>query len=114
MCGVTVLVVSVDLSVCQLPAMAASNGHKSETTSSIATKRGIGMGSVAFSDVMLLKSLSTKHEARKVTEMVQKNVEAIPLTYVFGQRYQQVGNRAISKYYMGDYVQALRWQVAID
>ena len=72
MCGVTVLVVSVDLSVCQLPAMAASNGHKSETTSSIATKRGIGMGSIAFSDVILLKSLSTKYEARKVTEMVQK------------------------------------------
>ena len=52
-----------DLSVC---AMAASNGHKSETTSSITTKRGIGMGSVTFSDVILLKSLSTKREARRV------------------------------------------------
>ena len=53
--------------VCLLPAMAASNGHKSETTSSI---RGTGVRSVAFSDVSLLKSLSTKREARKVTEMV--------------------------------------------
>ena len=53
--------------VCQFPAMAASNGHKSETTSSITTKRGIGMGSIAFSDVILLKSLSTKREAQKVT-----------------------------------------------
>ena len=51
--------------------MAASNGHKSETTSSIATKQGIGMGSIAFSDIILLKSLSTKHESRKVTEMVR-------------------------------------------
>ena len=67
--GVTVLVVSVSLSVCQLPTMAASNGHKSETTSSITTIQGIGMGSVAFSDIIPLKSLSTKHEARKVTEM---------------------------------------------
>ena len=50
--------------------MAASNNHKSEMTSSITTKRGIGMGSVAFSDVILLKSLSTKREARKVMEMV--------------------------------------------
>ena len=97
---VTVLVVSVSRSVsllvCQLPAMAVSNGHKSETRSSITTKRGIGMGSVAFSDVILLKSLSTKCEAHKVTEMVQfsqKNMETIPLTYMFGQRNQQVGNR---------------------
>ena len=52
----------------QLHAMAASNGHKSETTSSITTKRGIGMGNVAFSDGILLKTLSTKREARKVTE----------------------------------------------
>ena len=51
--------------------MAASKGHKSETTSSIATKQGIGMGSIAFSDVILLKSLSTKHESRKITEMVR-------------------------------------------
>ena len=29
------------------------------------------MGSVAFSDVILLKSLSMKREARKVTEMVR-------------------------------------------
>ena len=43
--------------------MAASNGHKS---SFITTKRGKGMGSVAFSDVILLKSLSTKREARNV------------------------------------------------
>ena len=56
------------------------------------------MGSVAFSDVILFKSLSTKREARKVTEMVRfspKNVETIPLTYMFGQGYQQVGNRAM-------------------
>ena len=39
------------------------------------------MGSVAFSDDILLKSLSTKREARKVTKIVQKNVETIPLTY---------------------------------
>ena len=57
------------------------------------------MGNVAFSRVILLKSLSTKREARKVTEMAHKNVETIPLTYMFGQRYQQVGNRAISKLY---------------
>ena len=38
--------------------MAASNGRRSEIRSSITTKRGIGMGSVAFSDVILLKSLS--------------------------------------------------------
>ena len=65
-------------SVCQLAAMAASNGHKSETTSPIATKGGIGMESIAFSDVIQLKSLLTKREARKVTEMVQfspKNVK---------------------------------------
>ena len=60
---------SVDLSVCQLGVMATSNSHKSET-SSIATKRGIGMGSVAFSDVILLKSLSMKYEAPEVMEMV--------------------------------------------
>ena len=45
---------SICQSVCQLPVMASSNGHKSETTSSITTKRGIGMGSVAFSDVIPL------------------------------------------------------------
>ena len=75
------------------------------------------MGSIAFSDVILLKSLSTKREARKVTEMVRFSpliVETIPLTYMFRQGYQQVGNRAISKFYMGDYVQALRWQVTVD
>ena len=33
----------VVLSVCLLPTMATSNGHNSETTSSIATKRGIEM-----------------------------------------------------------------------
>ena len=74
------------------------------------------MGKVAFSDVILLKSLCLKREARKVTEIVrfsQRNVETIPLTYMFGQRYQQVGNRAM-KYYMGDYVQTLHWQIAID
>ena len=56
------------------------------------------MGSIAFSDVILLKSLSMKRE--EVMEMVrssQKNVETILLTYMFGQRYQQVGNRAMSK-----------------
>ena len=52
------------------PAMAASNGHKSETTSSITTKRGIGMGSVAFADVILLKSLSKKC-VKPRTEMVR-------------------------------------------
>ena len=80
--------------------MAASNSHKSETTSSIRTKRGIGMGSVALSNIILLKSLLTKREAQKVTEMVRfskKDVETIALTYMFGQRYQQVGNRAMSK-----------------
>ena len=56
-------------SICQFPMMAASNGHNSET-SCIATKRGKGMGNVAFSDVILLKSLRTKREAREVTEMV--------------------------------------------
>ena len=51
--------------------MATPNGHNSQTTSSIATKRGIGLGSVAFSDVIQFKSLSMKREARKVTEMVR-------------------------------------------
>ena len=37
---------SVSQSVCLLPTMAASNGYKSETTSSITAKRGIGMGSI--------------------------------------------------------------------
>ena len=103
--------------VCQFPVMAASIGRKSETTGSVTTKRGVGMGSVAFSNVILLKSLPTKHEARKVKEMVQfsqKIVETILLTYMFGQGYQQVRNRAMSKYYMGDYVQVLPWQVTID
>ena len=75
------------------------------------------MGNIAFSDVIQLKSLLKKHDTRKVTEMVRflpKNVGTIPLTYMFGQRYQQVGNRAISKCYMGNYVQALRWQVTVD
>ena len=57
------------------------------------------MGSIAFSAVIPLKSLWTKREAQKVTEIVQfsqRNVETIPLTYMFGQRYQvQVGNRAM-------------------
>ena len=53
------------------------------------------MGSVAFSDVILRKSESSGNGA--------KNVETIPLTYMFGQRYQQAGKRAMSKYYMGDY-----------
>ena len=54
------------------------------------------MGSVAFSAVILL---STKREARKVTEMVRfsPNMETIPVTYTFGQGYQQVGKRAMSK-----------------
>ena len=71
--GVTLLIMSVDLSVCQCVSLSVTrDGHfKSETTSSIATKQGIGMRSVAFSDVILLKSLSTKREARKVTEMVR-------------------------------------------
>ena len=72
---VTVLVVSVSLLVCgsvrQLPVMATSNGHNSETTTSGTTKQGIGMRSIAFSDVIQLKSLSTKREAQKVTEMVR-------------------------------------------
>ena len=63
------VVLSVCLSVCLLPTMATSNGHNSETTSSIATKRGIEMGRVAFSDV---KSLSTKCEARKVAVIFTK------------------------------------------
>ena len=80
--GVTVLAVSQSVStyVSQLPAMAASNGHKSEMTSSITTKRGIGMGSIAFSDIILLKSLSMKHEARKMVRFSPKNVQTIPLT----------------------------------
>ena len=44
--------------------MAASNGRRSETRSSITTKRGIEMGSVAFSDVILLKSLSLKRSPK--------------------------------------------------
>ena len=91
--------------VCQLPAMAASNSHKSETTSSIATKQGIGMGSVAFSNIIPLKSLSMKCEAREMALSRKDNIR---------QRYQQVGNRATSKYYMGDYMQALCWQVTVD
>ena len=44
---------------------------------------------------------------REVTEVVlfsQRNVKTIPLTYVFGQRYQQVGNRVMNNNYMGDYI----------
>ena len=108
--GVTVLIMSVS----QLPVMAASNCHNSEMTSSIATKRGKGMGSVAFSDVILLKSLWMKCEAREMVGFSQKHVGTIPLTYMFGQRYQQVGNTVMNKYYMGDYVQALHWQVTVD
>ena len=51
----------VSQSVC-FPAMVASNSHNLET-SSITTKRGIGMGTVAFFDVILLKCLSMKCEA---------------------------------------------------
>ena len=70
------------------------------------------MGSIAFSDVILLKNLSLKHEARKVTEMV----ETVSLTDMFRQRYQLVGNRAIHKINILEttYVQALRWQVTVD
>ena len=76
--------------------MATSNVHKSEMTSSITTKRGTGKGNIAFSDVTLLKSLSTKHEARIGMEMVRfKNVETILLTYMFRQRYQILGNTNI-------------------
>ena len=65
---------------------------------------------------ILLKSLSTKHEAQISTEMLRfspKNVEVILLTYMFRQRYQQVGNRAMSKY-VGDYVHAPLTKQAAD
>ena len=45
--------------------MAVSNGRNSEMPSSITTKQGIGMGCVAFSDLIQLKSLSTKCETQK-------------------------------------------------
>ena len=61
---VTVLVVSVSHSVCL-------------SVCQLTTKRGIGIGSVAFSDGILLKSLSTKHEAREV-RFSQTNVKTIP------------------------------------
>ena len=66
-------------------------------------KRGIGMGSIAFSDVILLISLSTKREVTVIfTKKCGDNTVDVHV------RYQQVGNRAMSKYYMGDYVHALR------
>ena len=78
--------------------MVASNGHNSETITSIATKRGIETGSVSFSDVIQLKSLSTKREAGKGTPgsdaiFTPKIVETLPLTCMFGQKYQQVEKR---------------------
>ena len=85
-----VLFMSVSLFICY-PAMAASN---SDTISSITTKQGIGMGSVAFSDVILLKGLLTKHE--KVMVIFTKKCGD---THTFGQRYQQVGNRVMNKVY---------------
>ena len=108
MCVVKVLVMSRSLSqsVCQFVSLSVTrdgrftNGPKSEMTSSITTKQGVEMGSFAFSYVILFKSLSMKCEAQKVMEMVrfsQKNVETILLTYMFEQRYQQVGNRVMSK-----------------
>ena len=107
MCGVMVLVMSVCRSVILSVtlAMAASNSHNSETTSSITTKRGIWMGSVAFSGVILLKSLSKKHEAKKCGD---NTVDLHVCTY------QQVGNRAMNKYYSGDYMQALRWHFTVS
>ena len=62
LCLSVILSVCLSVSLSVARTMAASNGHKS---SSRTTKRGIGMGSVAFSDVILLKSLSTKHETKK-------------------------------------------------
>ena len=83
--GVTVLVASIS----------------QKTTSSIATKRGIGMGSDAFSDVYS-KGYRRNVKPEKLRKWCdfQKNVQLI---YMFGQRYQQVGNRVISKFYMADY-----------
>ena len=79
--------------------MASSNGHKSETTSFITTKRDIGMGTEAL-HFPTTQKLIEKREARKVTEMVRFSQEkTVPLTYMF----------AMSKYCMGDYVQALCW-----
>ena len=57
------------------------------------------MGSIAFFNVILLKSLLTKREARKVMGMVrfsQKNVETIPLTYLFRQRVMTMGRLCAS------------------
>ena len=49
-------------SVCY-PRWLLQNDRNSETTGSIPTKRDIGIGSIAFSDIILLKSLSKKREA---------------------------------------------------
>ena len=94
--------------------MATSNGHKSETTSSITTKRGKGTGSVEFSEVILLKILYRQNLKPEKGAIFTKKVETVPLTYMFGQRYQQVGNRVMSKYFLRNYMQALHWQVTVD
>ena len=90
-------------------AMATSNGHKSEMTSSIATKRGIGS---LHSALFYSKAYRQNVKPGKLRKWCDFHVETIPLTYMFSQRYQQVGNRAIR--HMGDYVQALHWQVSVD
>ena len=112
---VTLLIVCFSQSVCQsvsYPRWPLQNGHNSETTSSITTKRGIGKGSIAFSAIILLKTLSTKCEAQGYGAI---------FTRKSGDKHVQtgVGNRVMNKYYMGDYdkgdyVQALHWQVTIE
>ena len=67
------------------------------------------MGNVAFSNVIQLETQSSKSYRDGA-----KNVETIPLTYMFGQRNQRVEIRAMSKYNMGDYLQAFHWQVTVD
>ena len=97
--------------------MAASNSHNSETTSALATKRGIGIGSIAFSDVILLKSLSTKLEAPKVGNGAIFAKKCGDNTADLVHVWTKVpGGRkwVMSKYYMGDYMQALCWLVTVD
>ena len=81
-------------SVCQLPAIGTSSGHKSETTSSITTRRGIGMGSVGFSDIILLDEMrSPKNGVIFPNDCGENTVDLHVRTEV--RTYQQVGNRAM-------------------
>ena len=58
------------------------------------------MGSVAFFPTLFYSKACRRNVKPKKLRngaIFTKNVETMPLTYIFGHRYQQVGNRAMSK-----------------